>query len=330
MDLFRNEREGRLRAFWRLLFQFALNFVGQSFLTTVALVAFALTAGVGDATGFAGLADLPLFVVAGGVAALLATVASVWIAGTFMDRRPFSGFGLRLDRAWWLDLGFGLLLGAALMTGVFLVELSAGWVTVTGFFAAAGGGPFFPAILAPVAFFLCVGFYEELSSRGYQITNIAEGLNFPAIGQRGAVLLAWALSSSLFGLLHLLNPNASAVSTVNIAVAGLMLGAGYVLTGQLAIPIGLHVTWNLFQGNVFGFPVSGIGTKGATVVAVEQGGPALFTGGAFGPEAGLLGLGAMVVGGGSIFLYVRLRYGKAALQTSIAEPPTGAAKPAGA
>ena len=326
MNPFTNEREGRPRAFWRLLFQFALGFVGQSFLTTIALVAFALAAGAEDT---AGIADPPLFVAVSGAVALLATVASVWLAGRFMDRRPFfSGFGLRLDRAWWLDFGFGLLLGAALMTGVFLVELRAGWVTVTGLFEAAGGGAFFPAILAPVAFFACVGFYEELSSRGYQLTNIAEGLNFPAIGGRGAVLLAWALSSSVFGLLHLYNPNASAVSTLNIALAGLLLGAGYVLTGQLAIPIGLHMTWNFFQGNVFGFPVSGIETIGATVVEVEQGGPAVFTGGAFGPEAGLVGIGAMVVGGASVFLYVRLRYGKATLQPFLAEPPVGGARKA--
>jgi uncharacterized protein len=203
------------------------------------------------------------------------------------------------------------------------VEFSAGWVTVAGTLEAVGGGSFFPAIAASVVFFLCVGFYEELSSRGYQLTNIAEGLNFPGVGARGAVLLAWVLSSSVFGVLHLANPNASAVSTLDIAFAGLLLGAGYVLTGQLAIPVGLHVTWNFFQGNVFGFPVSGIETIGATFVETEQGGPDLFTGGVFGPEAGLLGVGAMVVGIGAISLYVRLRYGAVRIQTSIAEPPVG-------
>ncbi len=323
-NVFRDEREGRLRAFWRLLFQFALSFVGQSLLTTVALLVFSLTGGAGGAGKYTGLtATTPAFVAVGGVISLAVTVSSVWLAGRFLDKRPFSGFGLRLNRAWWLDFGFGLLLGALLMTGVFLVELSAGWVTVTGAFEAAGGGSFFPAILAPVVFFACVGFYEELSSRGYQLTNIAEGLNFPALGPKCAVLLAWVLSSSIFGLLHLFNPNASAVSTLNIAFAGFLLGAGYVLTGQLAIPIGLHITWNFFQGNVFGFPVSGIETIGATFVEVRQGGPDLVTGGAFGPEAGLLGLGAMAAGVGLTFLYVRLRYGNATLQTSLAEPPVG-------
>jgi uncharacterized protein len=321
---FRNDSERRPRAFWRVLLQFAASFAGQSLLVTVALAAFARVAQGVESTGaFVGLTTLPAFVVASGAIALAVTVSTVWLAGRFLDRRPFTDFGLRLDRAWWLDFGFGLLLGAFLMTGVFLVEFSAGWVTVAGTLEAVGGGSFFPAIAASVVFFLCVGFYEELSSRGYQLTNIAEGLNFPGVGARGAVLLAWVLSSSVFGVLHLANPNASAVSTLDIAFAGLLLGAGYVLTGQLAIPVGLHVTWNFFQGNVFGFPVSGIETIGATFVETEQGGPDLFTGGVFGPEAGLLGVGAMVVGIGAISLYVRLRYGAVRIQTSIAEPPVG-------
>ena len=321
---FRNDSEGRPRAFWRVLLQFAASFAGQALLVT-----FALVGGVESADAFAGLTTLPAFVVASGVIALVVTTLTVWLAGRFLDRRPFSNFGLRLNRAWWLDFGFGLLLGAALMTGVFLVEFSAGWVTVAGTLEAVSGGRFLPAILVPVVFFLCVGFYEELSSRGYQLTNIAEGLNFPGVGARGAILLAWLLSSAVFGVLHLANPNASAVSTLNIAFAGLLLGAGYILTGQLAIPIGLHITWNFFQGNVFGFPVSGIETIGATFVETKQGGPDLFTGGVFGPEAGLLGVGAMVVGIGAISLYVRLRYGAVRLKTSIAEPPTGKAqKPA--
>jgi CAAX protease family protein len=143
-----------------------------------------------------------------------------------------------------------------------------------------------------------------------------------------AVVLAWAISSSLFGLGHLGNPNATTVSTVNIAFAGLLLGIGYVLTGRLAIPVGLHITWNFFQGNVFGFPVSGLEPVGATVFSIEQGGPLLFTGGVFGPEAGLLDIAATLVGSLLILLWVRIRSGKAVIETSIAEPPPGRAEAA--
>lgn len=324
---FLNARERRPRALWRLLLQFVLNTVGAVLLGSLAFVAFVLPSGMSfESETAVDLTVSPVFLAANGVAALVAALISVWLAGRFLDRRPFSGFGMRLkDRDWWLDLGFGLFLGALLMTGVFLTEVWAGWIEVIGAFETPGGGPFFPAILAPAALFLCVGVLEELVSRGYQLTNMAEGLNFPSLGPRGAILLAWVLSSSLFGLLHLPNPGATLVSTVNIAFAGLLLGVGYILTGRLAIPIGLHVTWNFFQGNVFGFPVSGIEPIGATFISIEQGGPLLFTGGAFGPEAGLLDIAATVIGSLLTWLWVRVRSGKATLEASLADPPTGGA-----
>lgn len=166
--------------------------------------------------------------------------------------------------------------------------------------------------------FVVVGITEEMLSRGYQLTNLAEGFNFQSLGQRRAVLLAWLLSSSLFGLLHVFNPNASVVSTVNLILAGLFLGLGYILTGSLAIPIGLHITWNFFQGNVFGFPVSGNDFSTATFIAINQGGPELWTGGAFGPEAGLIGVGAMGIGTLLILLWVRWFHGELRLCTELA------------
>ena len=310
-ELFVNA-EDRLRAGWRLLFQFLLNDAGISLLGFVVLSAAALPGGVGRPP--------PPYLLYTGAA--LVAAASVWFCGRSLDGRPFSGFGLRLDRAWWSDLGFGLLLGASLMTGIFLLQLAAGWVTVTASFVTTNGGSFFPAILAPVVLFVCVGFYEELVSRGYQLTNLAEGLNGVGVGPGGAIVLAWILSSSLFAVLHLSNPNASALGTLNIFLAGMMLGTGYVLTGQLAIPIGLHVTWNLFQGNVFGFPVSGLDLTGATFIATRQAGPALLTGGPFGPEAGLIAPAAMVVGVGLIALRVRRRTGKLGLHIPLAESPS--------
>jgi membrane protease YdiL (CAAX protease family) len=313
--LFLNE-EVRLRAGWRLLFQFLLYAVGASLLGSLALAA---VAGLSPGAAEGGPSPyLPVLFYAG--SALVAT-ASVWACGRSLDGRPFSGFGLRLDRAWWSDLGFGLLLGALLMTGIFLAQLAAGWATVTGSFVGVDGGAFFPAILAPAALFVCVGFHEELVSRGYQLTNIAEGLNATAIGPKGAIVLAWVLSSSVFAAIHLFNPNTSILSTFNIFLAGMMLGAGYVLTGRLAIPIGLHTTWNFFQGNVFGFPVSGLNLVGATFLSTRQTGPNLLTGGPFGPEAGLLAPAAMAVGVGLIALRVRRRSGKLGLHLPLAESP---------
>jgi len=324
---FFNFRERRPRAFWRLLLQITISTV----LLFVASASLSLIGGA--ALGNEAIEDplaSPIFMATSGIVSLVLALFVVWFVGRFFDRRPFSGFGLRIDKEWWLDFGFGLFLGALLMTGVFLVESAAGWVAVTeAFVATNGGAPFFPTILAPLALFICVGIYEELLSRGYQLRNMAEGLNFPSVGPKRAIVLAWVLSSSIFGLLHFANPNATVVSTVNIAFAGLLLGSGYVLTGQLAIPIGLHMTWNFLQGNVFGFPVSGLEPVGATFLSTKQGGPILFTGGVFGPEAGLLGLGAMIAGILLTWLWVQARSGKATLQASLAEPPVDRANDPG-
>jgi hypothetical protein len=263
---------------------------------------------------------LPLMLSSLGLA--LSLTLSIWLAGRFLDRRPFADFGFHLDRDWWVDFGFGLALGAILMLIIFLIELIAGWVTVTGTFVVKEpGDSFLTALLVPLVSFLAVGFYEELAFRGYPLQNLAEGLTWRAIGPQAAIVIATLLSSVVFGVFHALNPNAGARSTVHIVFAGVMLATGYLLTGELAIPIAIHITWNFFQGNVFGFPVSGTGVRSATFIGIEQGGPDLWTGGAFGPEAGLLGLGAMALGILLTVLWVRWRYHQVALALSLAEPP---------
>lgn len=241
---------------------------------------------------------------------------AVLIAGRYIDRRYVRDFGLRIDRGWWLDCGFGLALGAGLMTLVFGVSLGAGWVRIIDTIQPPSG--FVVRFIGLTVAFVVVGIYEELLLRGYLLTNAAEGL-VGRLGGRNAVVGATVLSSLVFGLAHATNPNATLLSTGAIVLAGGMLAVGYVLTGELAVPIGLHTTWNLFQGGVYGFPVSGLGV-GASVVVVEETGPDLITGGAFGPEAGLLGLGAMVVGTAAIAGWARWRAGELRIDSAVTTP----------
>ncbi len=325
MNPFVEEGERRLRALWRLAIQFWAYWVLVQLVFSLVVVAW-LLAGSGGRTSSGGLdtsalPGSPTLPLVSGVAGLVVAILTVWLAGRFLDRRPFSEFGFRLGAGWWFDLLFGMVLGALLMTAVFLVELGLGWVEVTGSFETQGGAPFVISILFPAATFLCVGVSEETVFRGYQLKNAAEGLNYPSLGPRGAILLAWVFSSVFFAVLHADNPNATPISTLNIVLAGLMLGFGYVLSGELAIPIGLHITWNLFQGAVYGFPVSGLGSFGATLLATEQNGPELWTGGSFGPEGGLLIPAVMLLGMSLIALWTRLRTGKVSLHTPIAEGP---------
>lgn len=330
--VFWNDDQRRLRTLWRL--------IGQLFI--MALILIVVEGAIGllafgtflAREGFSAdqvpdpqtvqqfIMDSPTMMLLSYLAVVPSVTLSIWIAGRFLDRRPFTDFGFGLSRDWWIDFAFGLLLGAFLMLIIFLTEWAAGWITITGAFVTrTPEASFLPSILIPLATFLAVGFYEELLSRGYHLQNLAEGLNGRALGPRGAIALATLLSSAVFGILHAANPNASVSSTLNIAFAGVLLGTGYLLTKELAIPIALHITWNFFQGNVFGFPVSGTAFSSATFLSIEQGGPDLWTGGAFGPEAGLLGLAAMTLGILLTILWVRWRYDEVRLELELAEPP---------
>jgi hypothetical protein len=163
------------------------------------------------------------------------------------------------------------------------------------------------ALAAPLILSIVVAVAEELLVRGDQTLNLSEGLR--PLGRPQAVVAAWLISSFSFGMLHLYNPNSTWLSTFYLAMYGLMLGVGFILTGELAIPIGLHFAWNYVQGALFGFPVSGRMLWSTSLLTIQEQGPDFWTGGEFGPEAGLVALMVALLGALLIVLWVRWRYG---------------------
>lgn len=331
---FFNHQDHRLRAFWRLLIQFFLfryslpfiNMLGAltavAFLLLIGRIPFSAVSDVAALNnGYTqALHQLPFL---NTLATLLVitplTLLFYKLLARFLDQRSFRDFGFHLSIAWWRDLGFGLFLGALLMAMVFSTEFFLGWIRIEGWFDNQSMFPsFWLDLINSLVFYILVGISEELFARGYLLRNLAEGLNLTRIGARRALLIAYLASSAVFDLLHLGNPNATWISTLNLALAGLFLGLGFVLTGELAIPIGLHITWNFFQGNIFGFPVSGSG-HGISLVDFQQLGPDWMTGGVFGPEAGLLGILAILLGSLLIGVWIRKTHRPLALHTSLAE-----------
>jgi len=251
---------------------------------------------------------------------LLSALLAVLLVGRYIDRRRIADFGLHFSSSWWGHLGLGAVLAACLMTGIFLIEQATGWVSITETCVAKIDGWTFPASIAlALATFALAAITEELVARGYQIKNLAEGLNSRSLGPKGAIVLAVLCTSALFGLLHAVNPSATTISTSGLALAGIFYGVAYVLTGELALPIGFHIAWNFFENSVFGFPVSGE-HFGASFICIQQGGSEIWTGGPFGPEAGLLGIGAHLVGILAVAAWVRLRQGRVVLLVELAEP----------
>ena len=306
-DFFWNSDENRLRVGWRIV--------------TQAAILLAMLAGLRSLV-FPFLRDYWLkshpqvfeFVRAGsqGFCVIVSLVFAAWL----IDRRPIKSFGFALTRRWWLDFCFSLALGALLMAGVFGAEYMLGWITVTVFFQTAAPS-FVYGIALYVTLFFSASIAEEVMSRGYWLRNLAEGLNISRIGSRTALLLSYGITSLIFSLLHLGNSNISWVSIINLVMLGLLFGLPYVLTGELAISIGLHFAWNLFQGNVFGFPVSGLAPKTA-YISIQQNGRELWTGGMFGPEGGVVGLIAILIGVSVIATWLKSTRGNLAWQNNLA------------
>ncbi|WP_436925874.1 CPBP family intramembrane glutamic endopeptidase [Halosimplex amylolyticum] len=317
-----NDDEDRPRAFWRLGLATLLVLVGG----IGGLVAASGLAAFAPSTAPATLAAL--VTVAARTLPIAGFVAGILAAAWLIDRRRLVDLGLGRSRAWWADLAFGLALGVVLPGLVFALELAAGFLRVTGALvtradpslAVGPGVPVVVAVALTFAYFVGVGVFEELLFRGYLLTNVAEGLDgWFGVGHRGALAGAAAVSSLAFAVGHGSNPNVTPLAIANILLFGGFFAASYLLTERIAVAIGFHVTWNFSLASVFGFPVSGVRTP-ATVLAVEQSGPELVTGGSFGPEGGLVALVAFAAGVAALGWWVRLREGTLRWRAAVARP----------
>lgn len=331
--LFWNTSERRLRALWRIgavvMIMVSLMTPVQSWIIFGAFDR-AVTQGVADPALRADAEAVQGIFQASPGALLLSALAAcavfffaVWFAGRFIDYRRLADYGLHLNRNWWRDLAVGLLIGGVMAGMVFVIELAVGWIVPGRPFAPAqAGAGFAPGFVMALANLLLIAFYEELFFRGYVLKNLAEGLNLPVIGPAQAISAAAAIGALFFAISQLTDTSASsAFSLTNLILLGLLYALGVALTGELALPLGLHIGWGLLRGYVFGFPTGGFSFPGGVVVPVTQGGPALWTGGASGPEAGLLGSLAVIVGGLLVVLWVRWQKGALELYTPLAEPP---------
>ena len=171
-------------------------------------------------------------------------------------------------------------LGMGLAAGLIVFSLAVAVAALIGVYRITGEGDasdLLPALLGP-AIFAAVS--EELVFRG---------ILFRWIEEFGGSWMALFLTSAFFGAAHLFNPHASPVAAFGIAFeAGVMLGAAYMLTRSLWLPMGIHAAWNFAQGEIFDIPVSGTKVHGL-VVARLTGAPQL-TGNGFGLEASIIAI----------------------------------------
>lgn len=190
-------------------------------------------------------------------------------------------------------LGKGVLAGLVIFCAIVGIAFTLGIYKVAG----RGDSSGIPAALVSVA--LLPAFSEEMLFRG---------ILFRWIEEFAGSWVTLGVTSALFGLAHILNPGATWFSSFAIAVeAGLLLGAVYMLTRSLWMPIGLHAAWNFAEGPIFGVPVSGGPATGAIRASIS--GPWLLSGGSFGLEGSVIAV-AVATTAGALFLALAIRQGE--------------------
>jgi membrane protease YdiL (CAAX protease family) len=245
---------GRIRLGWRLLLFLIL---AGAFATFAALVVPAGVAG--------GAASTLVGAVGAGVIMLALDGRGPGALGFYLAR-PAPGEALR-------GLALGVALGGALVAAL-AVSGGARWTADSGTWgtwAVSGAGA--------LAIFALPAAAEEALLRGYPLQALAE-----AWGARWGL----GITAVIFGALHLFNPGITPLGAVNVAAAGLFLGALYLRTGSLWWAAGAHLGWNWSLGFLADLRVSGLSVVDVPLVRGVSSGPAWLGGGAFGPEGSVL------------------------------------------
>lgn len=289
-SIFYNEFEGRIRALWRIAIQFILFLL----LFTIFPVFFKLLF----------LNDF-YYTFVFDVIYLGIGLLTIFFATKYLDFRKIKDLGLKFSKKWRRDLLAGMLIGIIAITSMFLLELITGNVRIIEYKHSTVGGNFYLELLIRFLGYGCVAVLEEVYSRGYQLKNLAEGMNIEYNYPISGVLFGWIVSSIIFAMMHLLNPNATAQGILNLVFIGMMYGYAAILTGSLAMPIGIHLTWNFMMGNIFGYSVSGF-LPFVSLLKTEVNSHPMINNPKFGPEAGMIILIPTFIC--FILIYIRQNY----------------------
>lgn len=281
-SIFLTDDQSRLRAGWRLLIAVILTGLFFQIVDWIRSVL--------SMTG-------PTKAISGSLIDFAVVTGAIYLARRFADKRSFASLGLNINKQAGFDIIMGIAIAFVLMFLTYLIEYSFGWLKFESFaWQIDPPSTVITYTLRYLVVLIFVGWNEELVYRGYILQTLTSGLN-----------LIWALliTSLYFGIEHLSNPNSSWMAVAGIFFIGLFFAYGYLRTSQLWLPIGIHIGWNFFENAVFGFPVSGFDRPGLFRITVS--GPDLMTGGAFGPEAGLIILPICILGVILVNIYTKHR-----------------------
>lgn len=252
------------------------------------LFVIAAASGLGAEDGLAVLAQL--------VGAFVPIFFLVWGWLWLFERRPPWTVGL--ERPALRPYLRGLLVGLGLFLAVMMILALSGNLA----FERPGLAPAGPQALT-FALLLLIGWVVQ----GAAEEVLARGLLMPIIGVRWGAAAGVALSSLLFAVLHLFNPNVSPASLLNLALFGVFTSLYALYEGGLWGVCAMHAIWNWAQGHLFGLPISGNPLGVGLLFDFMETGPDWLTGGAFGPEGGAAVTVVLLVASALLFVAHRRR-----------------------
>jgi membrane protease YdiL (CAAX protease family) len=222
-----NNKDGRLRAWWRVAFFLLVTFAGGIVVATIAYEILSVTPLVGLAREY----GVPLAEYGQLLGLLVGTYAAVRVADGVRDGIwTRVGLGPRGLRPRWLLTGFAagtlaILVPCALLLAAGRFSFERQPAEIVSWWSAAWSALI---ILTPAAL------AEELAMHGYLFTTLIEGVGAP---------FAVAITSVLFALLHVLNPDPTLLSTGMVALAGVFLAVVRLTTGSLWAAWMAHLAW---------------------------------------------------------------------------------------
>ena len=214
-----------------------------------------------------------IFYISSCMSNLLIIISSIIIWKLF-EKKKISSMGITSIKKGYKELIVGLGLGAITMSIVAIGIVAIGDVKLVKPINKPNISIY---LLYGLIQFIFVGFGEEILSRGYIMSVLKQTRN------KWIILIGPAL---IFAALHLGNNGIDVLSFINLFLVGVLFAYMFMKSKNIWMPIGYHITWNYFQGYIWGFKVSGTSTNG--LYQIENVTNNIINGGAFGPEGGII------------------------------------------
>ena len=281
------------------------NFIWAIILSLIFMYGGSLMGSLATVPLFLALSNIPLFFNNKDLLSLLITLFSfafisllVFFRVKVIEKRSFSSIGFNKNN-WLKKYSLGFLIGLAMMSIIVLILFPFGYITVEKNPIQPVGISAIASVLVILFGWIIQGATEEIVTRGWLLNVLSTKYNI------GVGLL---ISSTLFGLMHLTNPNVNYIAVINIILVGLFYGLYVIKTNDLWAVCGMHSAWNFAQGNIFGFKVSGLDVSVGSLIDLNLVGSDFVTGGIFGPEAGITATFILLASIGILLFIDKKRY----------------------